>query len=174
MFSDFFYLGKVTKHFGLQGEVVVLLDTDEPEKYYSMELVYLDIEGEPIPFFIENIKVKQYNKLIIKFADVDLEYAQRLADVKLYLPLSQLPKLIGNQFYYHEVIGFEVEDVHYGKLGILEEVLEYPAQAVFKIKQNDKEILMPVVDPYIKQVDREHRKMTVETPEGLVDLYLNE
>ena len=63
MFSDFFYLGKVTKHFGLQGEVVVLLDTDEPEKYYSMELVYLDIEGEPIPFFIENIKVKQYNKL---------------------------------------------------------------------------------------------------------------
>ena len=62
--EDFYYLGKITKVFGLKGEVVVCLDTDEPEKYHQMESVFLLIGEEPVPFLVESVKVKNRSQLI--------------------------------------------------------------------------------------------------------------
>jgi 16S rRNA processing protein RimM len=99
MFNDYFYLGKITKKFGVKGELVVYLDTDEPEKYYTMESVFLDWEGEPIPFFIDEIKVKSKNQIIVLFQTIDNSTSYLDVDSDLYLPLSMLPKLTGNKFY---------------------------------------------------------------------------
>ncbi|MBO7465645.1 MAG: hypothetical protein J6T56_07350, partial [Bacteroidales bacterium] len=56
--DDFFYLGKVTKVVGLKGELSVYLDTDEPEKYYSMESVFLAQQEELVPFLVTSLKVR--------------------------------------------------------------------------------------------------------------------
>ncbi|MBP5412764.1 MAG: 16S rRNA processing protein RimM [Bacteroidales bacterium] len=173
MFNNFFFLGKITKRFGLVGELILFIDSDEPAKYHHMESVYFEIEGELIPFFVENIKVKNSNQLIVKFADINNDNADDYIGVELYQPISMLPKLSGNKFYYHEVVGFKVMDVNLGCLGTIEEVLDYPAQAIIKILQGEKEILIPVVDPYILNVNREDKVMEVNTPDGLVDLYLS-
>lgn len=174
MFSDFFYLGKVTKHFGLIGEVSVFIDSDEPQKYYNMESVFFDIEGELIPFFIENIKIKSNNQLIIKFSDVDENNVNQLIGLEMYQPKTMLPELTGNKFYYHEVLHFEVIDEQRGKLGEINEILEYPAQAVFSILHPKGEILIPIVDEYIKKVDRENRIIEINAPSDLIDIYIGE
>lgn len=173
MFSNYFYLGKVTKHFGLAGELNVYIDSDEPSKYYHMESVFFNLGEELIPFFVESIKVKSPNQLVIKFADITGENVEEYVGVELYQPMSMLPPLTGNKFYYHEVIGFKVEDVNLGYIGIIDDILDYPAQAIIKISYEEKEILLPVVDEYIVNVDREARVMTVRTPEGLVNMYMN-
>jgi len=99
MFEDYFYLGKITKKFGLKGELVVYLDTDEPDKYYFMESVFFDVDGEPIPFFIEEIKIKSNNQLIVLFQDINDASSAHYVNTDLYLPLSMLPKLDGNKFF---------------------------------------------------------------------------
>lgn len=174
MFDKFFFLGKITKRFGLAGELMLFIDSDEPGKYHHMESVYFNLEGELIPFFVENIKVKNPNQIIVKFADITNDNADDYVGVELYQPVSMLPSLTGNKFYYHEVIGFKVKDVHSGYLGTIAEILDYPAQAIIKIHQGDKEILLPVVDPYIINVNRKEGVMEVDAPEGLVDLYLSD
>ena len=91
----------------------------------------------------------------------------------LYLPLTKLPKLTGNKFYYHEVIGFTVIDSVRGDIGIIQSVNDTTAQALFEIQKEDKQLLIPINDDIVTKVDRENQTVFVKTPEGLVDLYLN-
>ena len=172
MFEDYFYLGKITKRVGLKGELAVYLDTDEPEKYHKLESVFFDIDGEPIPFFVEEIKVKTKNQLIVLFQDIDDKSSSHYVDTDLYLPLSSLPILEGNKFYYHEIKGFSVIDSVHGQLGICEDVLDTSPQAVMQIANPKGEILVPIVNHFIKNVNRETRTIEIETPPGLVEFYV--
>ena len=169
--EDFYYLGKITKVFGLKGEVVVCLDTDEPEKYHQMESVFLLIGEEPVPFLVESVKVKNRSQLIVKFRDIASEEAGSYVDTVLCLPLSSLPPLEGNKFYYHEIIGFQMTDEKAGPIGVCEEVLEYPHQALFRIVSGEREVLVPIVDAFIRQVDRISRTIHLSLPEGLLEIY---
>src|SRR5215469_6305772 len=108
MMNDYYYLGVITKTLGFKGQLVVYLDTDEPEKYKTLEAVFVKEEDEVLPYIIEDFVYKGANQAIVKFADVDGETAKSLLKAELYLPLSFLPPLTGNKFYFHEVIGFEV------------------------------------------------------------------
>ena len=172
MFEDYFYLGKITKKFGLRGELVVYLDTDEPTKYHALESVFFDMDGEPIPFFVQEIKIKHNNQLIVLFQDIDDASSAYYVDTELYLPLSMLPKLSGNKFYYHEIKGFSVVDKNKGNLGVCNDVLDYTHQAIMQIISEKGEILIPIVDSYIQNVDRENRIIEITAPPELIELYI--
>jgi hypothetical protein len=78
----------------------------------------------------------------------------------------------GKQFYYHEIVGFTVVDTEKGELGAVSEVLEYPTQAILQIMHGKKEILIPILDHVIQNVDRDKKILTITAPEGLIDMYL--
>ncbi len=171
--EEFYYLGKILKRHGNQGSLLALLEVDNTSDYEDLKSVYVDLAHERIPFFIESVELLAKNKMILKFQDVaTAEHADAFSGLELYLPLSYLPKLKGNRFYFHEVKGFRVIDDVFGELGIIEDILDLPKQALFQILYNDKEILIPVVDEVIREVDRTNRTIHIHAPEGLIDLYL--
>ena len=104
--EDFFYLGTISKTFGYQGQLVIYLDTDEPWKYATLRSVFIKVGGELLPYMIEDIQYREGNTAVVKFADVDAAECRNLLKAELYLPLSELPPLTGNKFYFREVIGF--------------------------------------------------------------------
>lgn len=170
--DNYYYLGKIIKPHGFDGKVNTYLDTDDPGFYKELDIVFINFNNSPVPYFVEFIKIKN-NKATIKLQDVDdLETAEALIQKEMYLPLSSLPPLSGKKFYFHEVVGFIAIDKSYGELGIIEEVLEYPNQAVFRVKVQDKEVLIPVSDEVIQSIDREQKQIIVEAPDGLLDVYL--
>ncbi|MHC5200871.1 ribosome maturation factor RimM [Myroides sp. LJL119] len=172
--KDCFYLGKIAKKFSFKGEVLAYLDTDEPELYENLESVFVDQDGQLIPFFIESAFLHKNDFLRIKFEDCESEEeAEDLIGCQLYLPLSTLPKLEGNKFYFHEIIGFDVEDVNYGHIGVLDHINDSVSQALFVIDRNGTEILVPMIDPFIEKVDRDNKKLILKTPAGLLDIYLD-
>jgi 16S rRNA processing protein RimM len=171
--DDFYYLGKILKTHGNKGQVLVHFDVDDPEAYENLESVYLDLHGERIPFFIATIELKHNRKAVAAFQDFNsLEDAESLQGVEMYLPVTQLPKLSGNRFYYHEIKGYQVLDTVHGNIGVVEDILELPHQSLFQIRFGEREILVPIVDEIIRKVDRKNKILSIEAPEGLIEIYL--
>ncbi len=172
MHKDYFYLGHITKPFGYKGQLVIYLDTDQPEKYQSLDAVFMEEDGEMIPYIIEDLQCRNGNTAVVKFVDIDGEEAKSLLKCDLYLPLSMLPPLTGNSFYYHEVIGFTVVDKEKGEIGVCQDFIDVSQQPIMQIDYNGKEILIPAVDEFLKEIDREKKMIYIEAPEGLIDIYL--
>ena len=171
--SECYCLGRITKPWGDKGQLVLFLDVDSPEDYIDLDSAFVEIKGQLVPHFfhIDNING---NKAVASFEDLTPDQATALVGHDLYLPLSLLPKLDGNRFYFHEVVGFHVIDSHHGDIGTLEQVIEYPAQPLFQVMKNGTEILIPVIDEVIDNVDRTNKTIYITAPNGLIDLYLND
>ncbi|MEL0652731.1 MULTISPECIES: ribosome maturation factor RimM [unclassified Algibacter] len=173
--EDCFYLGKIVKKYSFKGEVLAKLDTDEPDIYENLDAIFLELRNNLVPFFIESSQLHKSELLRIKFEDVDEEAdADAIMKSGLYLPLDLLPKLEGDKFYFHEVMGFTVEDVNFGTVGIIKAINDSTAQSLFEIDRDGIEILIPMNDEFINKVDRKNKTIIVDTPEGLIDLYLEE
>lgn len=169
-----FYLGKIAKKFSFKGEVLIYLDTDEPELYENLESIFVEFGKDLIPFFIESSSLHKNSFLRVKLEDINSEVeADKIIGSHVYLPLSMLPKLEGNKFYFHEIIGFTAQDINVGNIGTIIDVNDTAAQAIFVItNEEEKEILIPVIDEFIEEVNRETRTILFKTPKGLLDLYL--
>ena len=173
--EDCFFVGTIVSKFSFKGEVLVKIDTDDSSLLENRESVFVELGGELIPFFIQKCSYHKANLLRIKFEEVDTERdAEALLKQSLFLPLSLLPKLSGNKFYYHEVIGFEVVDVNYGRVGVITHVNDRSSQPIFEIEYEGQQILIPLHDDFLKEVNRKDKRIIVEAPEGLIELYLNE
>jgi 16S rRNA processing protein RimM len=173
--EDCFYLGKIVKKYSFKGELLAKLDTDQPDLYDNLEAVFINLRGNLVPFFIESSQLHKSDLLRLNFEDVNSEAdADALIKSELYLPLDLLPKLEGDKFYFHEVIGFTIKDKNFGDVGILRGINDSTAQALFEIDRDGIEILIPMNDEFIDKVDRKNKTIVVNTPEGLIDLYLEE
>ncbi|WP_268224894.1 ribosome maturation factor RimM [Sinomicrobium oceani] len=171
--EDCFYLGKIVKKYSFKGEVLVKLDTDEPDLYENLESVFIAIGHDLVPFFIEESSLHKSDLLRLRLEDVSTEEeADALMKAELYLPLTALPRLSGNKFYFHEIVGFTVKDVDFGVVGVVKGVNDTTAQALFQIDREGKEVLIPMNDEFIEKVDRDTKTILVRTPAGLIDLYL--
>jgi 16S rRNA processing protein RimM len=171
--EDCFYLGKIAKKFSFKGEVLIYLDTDEPEEYQDMESVFVEFNNNLVPYFILNSSLHKNDFLRVKFEDVDSEEeADAIMGNAIYLPLKMLPKLTGNKFYYHEVIGFEIEDKRLGVFGIIQSINDSSAQPLFEVLNDAIEILVPMIDQFLVKIDRDNKKVIMDLPEGLVEMYL--
>ena len=171
--DDFYYLGKISKPFGSKGQVVAFLDVDEPLQYRNLESIYLDLDGEWVPFLINSIEIQSGPKALLHFEDVNTaQDAAVYSGREMYLPLQDLPPLKGKKFYYHEVKGFTVIDKNHGNIGTLEKVMDLPRQSLLQITFREKEILIPLVDEVILKVDRKKKELHICAPEGLIDIYI--
>tara|TARA_B100000767_G_scaffold107684_1_gene103200 strand:- start:1058 stop:1588 length:531 start_codon:yes stop_codon:yes gene_type:complete len=171
--EECFYLGTIVSKFSFKGEVLAKLDADNPQDYINLESVFVLQGNKLIPFFIQNAQLQKSSLLRIQFEDIDSDSeAELLIKKELYLPLTQLPDLKGNQFYYHELIDFKVKENKGKTIGYLRSVNDQTAQALFEIIDDKQRlILVPVHDDFIIKVDRENSILILDLPDGLLDIY---
>ena len=167
-----FYVGKIVKTHGLKGEVTLRIDNEQFDDIEELNYFMLDVNEQLIPYFIEDIAYHS-NKAFVLFQDLKtLEAAGLLVGKSAYLPLELLPEKTGNDFYSHEVVDYLVVDEEKGVLGKVNEIIEYPTQSIIQIIRDGKEILIPIHDDIIKDVNRDEKKICISAPSGLIDMYL--
>jgi 16S rRNA processing protein RimM len=171
--ADCFHLGYIAKLHGFKGEVSLFLDVTNPSDYQTLDAVFIDINGQLVPFFVDSLKLKNKGFAAVKFEGVDDESsARRLLRMQVFLPEQVLPKLSGIHFYDHEVVGFKVIDKHYGEVGVLEAVIDFQVNPLIQILKDGREVLIPLREGLVKKLDRKNKIMNIEAPEGLIELYL--
>jgi 16S rRNA processing protein RimM len=108
----------------------------------------------------------------VKFEGIDSESeAESLLKKDLFLPLEMLPSLEGDQFYYHEITGFNAIDQFELNIGTIKTVNDSGPQPLFIIDADGSEILIPVHDDFIKKLDRKEQKIHLNLPEGLLNIF---
>lgn len=170
--EDCFYIGYITKTKGLKGEVQVYFEYDEPADLL-LDSVFAEINGKLVPFFISAYKLQNNQTGNFYFDDIDtIEKAETLIRKKLYLPNTLKPVRDESEFLITDLKGFIVYDNTVGELGEIIEIHEYPQQFVAVVPYQFKEIMFPLNDDLIIEIDETNGILKVDLPEGLIDLYL--
>ena len=171
-YDNYFELGNVVKTHGLKGELILLLDVDQPEYYKKLESIFLEINGKLVPFFIQEISIRG-DQARLTIEDVDSQdAAKELVGKSAFLPLEALPKLKKGQYYYHDMVGcrvFEKEKL----IGTVLEIIEAPNNMLMSVDHQGKEILIPMDEEIMLSVDIENSTIQTSLPDGLLDVYLN-
>jgi 16S rRNA processing protein RimM len=171
--NDCFNLGYISRRVGNFGDLAFVLDVDDPARYRKLESVFIDLSNSLVPFFIKKILIKG-NIGTVTLEGIDsITKAEELLKKGLFLPLTSLPPLKGKKFYLHEMPGFTAIDKTFGEVGIISEVLDFPQQVIFQIKQGKNEILIPAKEEFIVSIHRDTKTIQLDVPAGLIDLYIS-
>jgi 16S rRNA processing protein RimM len=163
-------IGYILKPHGLKGQVTVSLDAEAPEDLEDMDTIFIEKNNQLIPYFREEISISG-TKAYLKLEDINTpEQAKDISKSALYLPKSSRPKSGRGEFYDDEVIGFEVTDVAEGNLGSVTAITTAGPNKLLTLIYNGKEVLIPVNSPFIKSINKSKKTISVELPEGFLDI----
>ena len=170
--KDYFQLGTIIRSHGIKGDLVIYLDADNPSSYKKLEAVFLKEDGQLKEWKVASVRV-QGQLATVHFNGIeDRNTSDLMIKREVFLPLKQLNPLKEKQFYFHEVIGFQITDMKAGALGEVTQVYELPQHPVLAIHYQNKEILIPAVPEFILHVDREKKIIEMDLPDGLLDIYI--
>lgn len=168
--DELYKVGFVMRPHGLKGEVTISLDVEAPVEWESLESIFLETKSQVVPYFVQAISVKN-DKAYVKFEDVTTpEAAAALKGSSLYLAKTSRPKLARGEFYNEEVIGFEVFDDTLGPIGFITAVEQAGPNRFLISSHLQKEVMIPVNGPFIKSINKTKKKISVNLPEGFLDI----
>jgi len=160
-------IGRVAGAFGVRGEVKVEVHTDFPERFHQLKRVYLGEGDEPRPVVVLGARQHKRHFLLRLEGCSDRTAAEKLRGRWLYIPVEEAMPLEEDEYYVHEVLGLRVETVADEFLGYVQEVIFTGANEVFVVRKGDEELLIPVLDDVVLEIDRPRERILVALPPGL-------
>ncbi len=165
-------IARVIKARGIRGEVACALETDFPDRFSSLKQVTVWMpDGVRLSLNIEDYWFHN-QRVILKFEGYDtMTAAQGLAGGRLMIAESNVQHLEDGQFFERQVIGSEVVTSDGTKLGHVARVMRTGGTDVLVLAGADgQEHLIPFAAEICTGVDVGAKRITIEPPEGLLDL----
>ena len=163
-------IGRIAKPIGTRGEVKILPLTDEWRRYATLSAVWIGPDpahGEEKTVLSRRIDA---NQVILHLSGIEsIEDVERIKDFYVFIQKKDVITLQKGTYFVDDVIGCEVVTEGQVSVGVVTDLFSLPANDVWIVKKDSKEILIPAVKAIIRQVDLEHRRITIHAIEGLVD-----
>ena len=165
--EEVYKIGRLGKAHGVKGEVSFQFDDDVFDRVDADYLV-LDIDGILVPFFMEEYRFRNDTVCLVKFCDIDTQQrAQELTGCDVYFPRAlaeeaeEVPSLAS-------LVGFDIIDISNGKtIGRIAAIDDSTVNILFELEDGT---LIPVSDELIETIDGTSHTITMQLPEGLLDL----
>ena len=167
--EDHIYAGKILKSHGYQGDLLVNLEGFTDWGLHEKEVVFIEIDGIQVPFFIDYCEETNNHSFIIKLKDVDTQdEAHELAGKKLFLLTD---KQVKNKKPVHNesLIGFHFKDLTSGKQGEIIDRINIPGNPLLNILVDGQEKTVPINDDLIIRLDTKKNLLEMQLPEGLFE-----
>ena len=165
-------IARVVKARGIRGEVACSLETDFPERFDSLEQVTLWMPDGSRRSLRVDAAWFHKDRVILKFEGVDtMSAAETLVGARLVISESDQVELEEDEFYEHQLIGMEVVTTAGHTLGTVLRLMRTGATDLLVIEGDDaREFLVPFADHICTEVDVERKRITVNPPDGLLEL----
>lgn len=168
--DDILLVGRTQKPYGIRGEIMVLF---QKEAYAEIDtdFYFLEIEGIPVPFFVEEFTFTTDVSARVKFEDVnDEKQASRYTNTDVFLLRESVgagPGEMNDNWEFF--LGYTIVDQHGENIGIIREVDNSTINVLFVVEQDENELLIPATEDFIVAVDEEKKYIEMYLPEGLTD-----
>jgi 16S rRNA processing protein RimM len=164
-------LGTLAKPHGTKGSLQLRYSGLKAEDIKERGLVFVEIDGLPVPFFIESFQDKTDDMAILKIEGVDSETkAREFAGFQVYVMKNQVKHKSGNVKELPGFKGYRVIDRHLGFVGYASEIVNTTTNPLLLVILEGKEYLIPVHEDIILDFDDKEKLIRVDAPEGLFDL----
>lgn len=168
--EDIFPIGQIIKPHGVNGEMSFSFTTDIFDSE-NVEFFIMELNGILVPFFVEEYRFKSQNTGLVKLNDVNSDVqARELSGLTIYVSKDFLEKTEDTDIELDYFVGFQLIDKTNGSLGIVTEVDQTTENALFVIPTLNDELLIPVGEEYITEIDHEKKIIYLNLPEGLLDI----
>ena len=168
--AAFYAVGVVAKVFGVKGEVKIHSYSRTIGEFEGLDSVLVGKrEDGAVRKEIERV-VARGNDIYVKFRDIsDRNASELLVGHFLFVERSQRKRLATGEYFVDDFLGLEVRDSGNNLLGVVKEVLNYPAHDVYVVHAEGVNVMVPAVKEIIRSVDLKHRTMIIDPPEGLFE-----
>jgi 16S rRNA processing protein RimM len=168
--TGFYAVGVVAKVFGVKGEVKVHSYSRKLDEFEALDSVLVGKREEgAVRREIEKV-VARGNDIYVKFRDIsDRNASELLVGHFLFVEKSQRKRLASGEYFVDDFLGLEVRDSGNNFLGVVKEVLNYPAHDVYVVRAGGVDVMVPAVKEIIRSVDLKNRTMIIDPPEGLFE-----
>lgn len=164
-------VAKITKVYSEKGELQLRL-YDTFNDYIDLKKPLLvELDSLEVPVFIGSFLKRGSSKATITIDDIDSDIrAYEFVDKELYVYIEDEED---NNLYYEDMAGFTLTDTKSGRNGKITEYVDYNDNPLFAVDFNGIEVMIPVNEDIIDEIDEEKKIVTATLPDGLIDLYEN-
>jgi len=168
-----FCIGFISKKIGFKGKVSIKINIGKPKDYLDANFIYVDIDSQLIPYQVTSSIVKRNIFLELKLKEVENDStAINLLKKNVFLNKQKFQKE-EDIYFYQQLINYTVLDSNKRNLGLINDVIDQEFQKLIIVKnQENQEILIPLVKDFIKNINKKNKILTLNLPEGLIDLNL--
>ena len=169
--EEVYKIGLFNKPHGIHGELQFTFTDDIFDSVDCDYLICL-LDGIFVPFFIEEYRFRSDSTALVKLEGIDTaERARMFTNVEVYFPVKHAEEAEDGELSWNFFVGFRMEDVRHGELGEVVEVDTTTVNTLFVVEQEDgEELLIPAQEEFIVEINQEKKLITVELPEGLLNL----
>ena len=173
--KDLHAIGYFSKLHGYKGELTAALDTGDIKDYEDLTILFLDVRGTLVPYFVESLEYKTNTAAKVKLEGIDSEEkAKALVKSTIYINRSDMSAPDTDRAALRAITGYRVFDTEHGDIGVVERIEESPNNPLLIIQNGKKEILIPLNGNFFESIDDEKREVHIDAPEGLIDFYLSQ
>ena len=169
--EEVYKIGLFNKPHGIHGELQFTFTDDIFDRVDCDYLICL-LDGIFVPFFIEEYRFRSDSTALVKLEGINTaERARMFTNVEVYFPVKHAEEAEDGELSWNFFVGFRMEDVRHGELGEVVEVDAATVNTLFVVEQEDgEELLVPAQEEFIVEINQEKKLITVELPEGLLNL----
>ena len=169
---EYFKTGKLVAASGLKGELIFKHELGKKTSLKDLKAVFIEDKKDSfIPWFIESTRIKNESEIYLKLEGIDTrEAAAKLSPKEVWMTEADFKKYAAKNAP-ASLLGYTIIN-NKDRLSQVLEVIEQPHQILCRIELNSKEVLIPINESFLKKIDHKKREVTVELPDGLLEIYL--
>ncbi len=166
--KNLFAIGKIAKPIGVRGDVVVQGMTDNLARFKKLKRVHVGrSETVAIERSITHLAIDARGVRLGFESITDRTAAEKIVGSLLFVDEKDAIRLPEGTFFIHDIVGLNVADEDGNVVGVVKDVLRYPANDVYVIQHDGKELLLPAVKEFVKKIDPAAKTMIVHLIEGM-------
>lgn len=166
-------IGTIVATHGLDGTLLLKHELGKRTSFKGVEAFFIEqVKGSFLPFFPVVMTAKTDSETFISFDGItSREKAQLLLKKGVWLP-EEMARSLASKNAPISMLGYHV--IASGDdLGPVLEVIEQPLQILLRLEMQEKEVLIPLNESTLVHLDHKQRKVEVELPDGLLEVYLS-